>query len=100
MGVRKDLKNTKIHCYWEMQALYLSNLSDADACADITSRDRSHCKVGENCKYIADAIRVKCHDSCDLANSPEARQWRTAREAIGRGTSGHGKSVTKYNLGL
>ncbi len=41
-----------------------------------------------------------CHDSCDLTNSPEARQWRTAREAIGRRTSGHCDALHSSHVSL
>jgi hypothetical protein len=42
VGVRKDMKNTKIHCYWEMYVPNLSILVDADASSDTTSLDKSH----------------------------------------------------------
>jgi hypothetical protein len=48
VDVRKDIKDTKIHCYWEMYVPSLSTLSNADACADTTSLDKSHCKDGEH----------------------------------------------------
>ncbi len=41
-----------------------------------------------------------CYDLCNLTNGPEARQWLTIREAIGRRTSGYRKLITKHNLGL
>jgi len=57
-GVRKDMKNTKIHCYWEMYTPTPSILVDADVSADTTLLDKSHYKVSEHCRYITEAIRV------------------------------------------
>jgi len=64
-GVRKDMKNTKVHCYWEMYAPNLSILLDADASSDTTSLDKSHCKVGVHCRYITDAICI-CFGTLNL----------------------------------
>lgn len=58
VDVRKDIRDTKIHCYWEMYVPNLSTLSNADACADTTSLDKSLCKVDEHYGYITDTICI------------------------------------------
>lgn len=40
-GVRKDMRDTKIHSYWKMYATGLSILSNANTRVDITSLDKN-----------------------------------------------------------
>jgi hypothetical protein len=56
-SVRKDMRDTKIHSYWQMYAPDLSMLSHADTPADITSLDKSRCSVSEH----LEKVRAKLH---------------------------------------
>ena len=58
VDVRKNIKDMKIHCYWEMHVPNPSNYSNPNVGADTTSLDKSHCKVSGHCERITGAVCI------------------------------------------